>query len=103
MSTEAMVMHGNWASKAEAETRDYIDRGRPHKNSSSEQLQGLFVNIFHQLARLSSLKTVFIKLHDVQAEYALRRLDPPYELVRDDAEQFIHNISIGAASLNTSH
>jgi hypothetical protein len=39
---------------------------------------------------------MFIKMHDVQAEYALRRLDPPYELVKDDAEQFIEKVSSGA-------
>lgn len=89
----------DWALKADAETRDYIERGRPHKNLNLEQLQALFIRIFQQLAHLTSLKTMFIKMHDVQAEYSLRRLDPPYELVRDDAERFIDQISTGAAML----
>ncbi len=93
----------DWASKADAEIHDYIERGRPHKNLNQEQLQGLFIRIFQQLAHLSSLKTMFIKMHDVQAEYALRQLDPPYYLVRDEAESFIHQISTGAAMLELQH
>ncbi len=95
MSTKAMAQV-DWASEADAETRDYIERGRPHKNLNLEQLQGLFIKIFRQLGRLVSLKTMFIKMHDVQAEYRLRRLNPPYDLVRDDAELFISQVSAGA-------
>jgi hypothetical protein len=96
MTSETMTASGNWNSQVESEIRDYIERGRPHKNLNLEQLQGLFKRIFHNLAHLTSLKTMFIKMHDVQAEYALRRLDPPYELVKDDAEQFIEKVSSGA-------
>jgi len=82
------------------ELYDYIvERERPHKNLNAEQLQGLFRRIFENLGRLASLKTMFIKLHDVQAEYTLRRVKPPYDLVRDDAERFISAVEQGKALL----
>ncbi len=77
---------------------DYIERGRPHKNLNQEQMQGLFKKIFKGLAQFTSLKTSFIKLHDIQAEYMLRRVTPPYDLVREEAEQFIQQVSAGSGS-----
>jgi hypothetical protein len=43
---------------------------------------------------------MFIKLHDLQAEYTLRRVKPPYDLVRDEAEQFISAVQQGQAMLD---
>ncbi len=91
------------ASSRATELRDYLERGRPHKNLNLEQMQGLFKRIFENLARLTSLKTMFIKMHDVQAEYTLRRIKPPYDLVREDAERFISAVQQGDAMLDAEH
>jgi hypothetical protein len=95
-----MALYADSASSTAAELRDYLERGRPHKNLNLEQMQGLFKRIFISLAQLTSLRTMFIKLHDLQAEYTLRRVKPPYDLVRDEAEQFISAVQQGQAMLD---
>ncbi len=71
----------------------YVGRGRAYANLSHDDLQSLFDEIFHELARSASFDSIITQLHDVEAEYHLRELDPPYELVRDDAEEFISRVS----------
>ncbi len=95
-----MAAHADLPSSTVGEIHAYIERGRPHKNLNLEQMQGLFKRIFQSLAQLTSLKTMFIKLHDLQAEYTLRRVKPPYDLVRDEAEQFISAVEQGKGMLD---
>jgi len=72
---------------------DYAGRGRAYNDLSDDQLQHVFIHIFHELARSSSFETILTGLHDVEAEYRLRQLDPPYALVKSDAEDFIQRVS----------
>ncbi len=72
---------------------DYVGRGRTYGNLNQDDLKNLFVEIFRELARSSSFDSIITQLHDVEAEYHLRELDPPYALVRDDAEEFISRVS----------
>ncbi len=85
-------MSGDEAKSVE-EINDYIGRGRVHGNLNQDELQNLFAQIFHELAWSSSFDSILTLLHDVEAEYHLRELDPPYTLVRDDAEEFIRRVS----------
>jgi hypothetical protein len=55
---------------------DYVGRGRTYGNLSQDDLQSLFVEIFHELARSSSFDSIIGQLHDVEAEYHLRELIP---------------------------
>jgi len=71
----------------------YMARGRVHGDLSNDQLQILFVRIFHELARASSFESLLTELHDAEGEYRLRHLDPPYALVKDEAENFIKRVS----------
>jgi hypothetical protein len=73
--------------------QDYAGRGRAYNNLSDDQLQYVFIHIFHELAHSSSFETILTGLHDVEAEYRLRQLDPPYALVKNDAEDFIKRVS----------
>lgn len=87
-----LIMSGDSA-KSIKEIDDYLGRGRTYGNLNQDDLQNLFVEIFHELARSSSFDLIIPQLHDVEAEYHLRELDPPYTLVRDDAEGFISRVS----------
>ncbi len=87
------------AAKLLEEMNDYLGRGRMHGKLSADQLQHLFVGVFHELARASSFEAILPRLHDVEAEYRLRQLDPPYALVRDDAEDFIERVSDAVSSV----
>ncbi len=88
------------AAKSVEDTNDYLGRGRLHEGLSEDQLQELFAGIFHELARSSSFESILTALHDVEAEYRLRELDPPYALVKDDAETFIKKVSDAVSSVD---
>ncbi len=91
------------AAKSVKDLDDYLGRGRLHEGLSDDQLRERFIGIFQELARSSSFESILPALHDVEAEYHLRQLDPPYDLVRDDAETFIQKVSAAVSRLDCGH
>ncbi len=89
----AFARHRTLDAAAAKDMKDYLGRGRAHAGLSRAELQNLFVSIFRALARSSSYDSILTWMHDVEAEYRLRDIDPPFGLVRDEAEQFIKKVS----------
>ena len=63
-------------------TRDYIKQGRRFQHESVEDLQQRFIRCVHQWADFPEDVAGRADLRDVGAEYDLRGIEEPYELVR---------------------
>ena len=61
----------------------YAARGRQHRGLDDEALHASLVSIFHQWAQSVTNSQIRGRLDDVLAEYALRKSQPPFHLVRD--------------------
>jgi hypothetical protein len=65
-------------------TQSYVERGRQFENATAEDLQALFVQAFRDWRADLWGEGRSQVVADVSAEYTLRGVDPPHELVEDD-------------------
>jgi hypothetical protein len=80
-------------------TQSYIDRGRQFKDATAEDLQTLFVQMF-RIWGADPWWEGRSRLGDVEAEYKLRGVEPPFALVKDDLEKAISAIADGIEQMN---
>jgi hypothetical protein len=78
-----------WLTSSEAdETADYARRGRLHSALTNEELLGEWAASFRRMAAdIRNLQARAVT-SDLQHEFALRSIKPPYDLVRDEIEAF---------------
>lgn len=65
-------------------TANYLTRGRKHRSLSDAELGAKWVEAYRSWANDTSNPEALIAENDLQAEFDLRRLDPPVDLVRDE-------------------
>jgi hypothetical protein len=80
-------------------TQSYVDRGRQFKDATTEDLQTLFVQMF-RIWGADPWWEGRSRLEDVEAEYKLRGVEPPFALVKDDLEKAISAIADGIEQMN---
>jgi len=80
-------------------TQSYVDRGRQFKDATAEDLQTLFVQMF-RIWGADPWWEGRSRLQDVEAEYKLRGVEPPFALVKDDLEKAISAIADGIEQMN---
>ena len=67
------------------EVSDYVSRGRHLEHTPVEALAGAWMNLIRVWAAAPE-KEPDIRLVDIEAEYSLRGLEPPYELVKSEMD-----------------
>jgi hypothetical protein len=68
--------------------QDYVSRGRHLERSPEEALAGAWIGLMRSWAKAPE-KGQDPRRVDIEAEYSLRGLKPPYELVRDETEALV--------------
>jgi hypothetical protein len=74
--------------------QDYVSRGRRLEHSPEEALAGAWIGLMRAWVKAPE-KGQDPRRADIEAEYFLRGLKPPYELAKDEMEAFIQ-IAAGA-------
>jgi hypothetical protein len=67
------------------EVSDYVSRGRRLEHTPVEALAGAWINLMRAWAAAPE-KGPDIRLMEIEAEYSLRDLKPPYELVKSEMD-----------------
>lgn len=70
------------------EAADYVRRGRAYERETAEQLEQAWLTAFRAWVASSVKDQAFDRqsLDDLEAEMCLRRVQPPFDLVRDEIE-----------------
>ncbi len=92
-----IVAHHAMADGHLRRTQSYVERGRKYQTSSIDQLKTIFVDTFAVWRQNPLVKP--IANDDVIAEYELRRIEPPYDLISDDLNVITSEISASIASM----
>jgi hypothetical protein len=79
---------------------DYAERGRKYAALSDVELSSAWVQTIRASARDTHNKEQRTAQADYSAEFSLRGIDPPFNLVHDDMVQMTENIKIWMASLS---
>jgi hypothetical protein len=74
--------------------QDYVSRGRHLERSPEEALAGAWISLMRAWVKAPE-KGQDPRRVDIEAEYSLRGLKPPYELAKGEMEEFIQ-IAAGA-------
>ena len=74
--------------------QDYVSRGRHLERSPEEALAGAWIGLMRAWVKAPG-KEQDPRRADIEAEYSLRGLKPPYEFASDEMEAFIQ-IAAGA-------
>jgi hypothetical protein len=73
------------------ESNDYVARGRSHRSLELDQLRANWVSAFkkwaHSLGVADSLE-----LGELWAEFRLRNVEPPFDLVRDEQRMLVEEV-----------
>jgi hypothetical protein len=70
----------------------YAAGGREHARLSVEELQGQWVAAFRAMAADATDADLWSIHSDLDSEFILRGIEPPYSLVKDDLERFITSV-----------
>jgi hypothetical protein len=73
------------------QTQAYVSRGRGHESLTVDQLRAVWVRAFKQWA--ASLGSADPReLDDVSAEFRLRKIEPPFNLVSDERRALVEEV-----------
>lgn len=76
----------SWVAETQMQAvQDYVSGGRRLEHSPEEALAGAWVGLMRAWAKAPGIGHDTRRV-DIEAEYSLRGLKPPYELVRDEME-----------------
>lgn len=68
-------------------TADYLTRGRKYRTLSDAELSAKWVEAYRAWAYDTSNPDALTAENDLQAEFNLRSIDPPFDLVRDEQKK----------------
>lgn len=70
---------------------DYAARGRKHQTLSADELIGAWVQAFRSLATKFQDRDSRIAEADLKSELLLRKIEPPYDVVKDDLDRLTNS------------
>jgi hypothetical protein len=80
-------------------TANYAARGRKHRDMSDDDLSAAWVSSFTDVARDFTNPHLWSIQSDLAAEYGLRAVEPPYQLVAADRIRLVTSMEKMAKSL----
>lgn len=86
MTDQNQIAHHELAHQAASETQDYLKRGRQMHGLALPELEDKFVSAVKQVALDGDDNRSRIEMNDALAEYGIRRVAPPYHLIRQETE-----------------
>lgn len=69
--------------------KDYMDRGRTHKGIELGALKEDWVGVFRLFSCVPADEANRTRMHDLEAELALRSEELPWDVVQEEADNFI--------------
>jgi len=103
MSTDDKASVQAWL--AEAQTRkvqDYVNRGREFEHTPEQDLAAAWVDLMRAWAASDQTEQELRRI-DIEAEYSLRGLKPPYEQVKAELDTLARKAAELVKSMNESH
>ncbi len=79
--------------QAMQQLESYLKRGRVLENKSAEELKERWIDLYRELAELDN--THETERNDIEAEFSLRKYEPPYDLVMAELESFKQKVNAG--------
>ncbi len=86
MTNENQIAHHELAHQSALETQGYLKRGRQMHGLALPELEKKFVSAVKQVALDEHDNRSRLEMNDALAEYGLRRVLPPYHLIRQETE-----------------
>ena len=84
------------------DTANYAARGRKHRDMSPTDLSAAWVVSFEKLADDFGNADLHLIQNDLAAEYDLRGVEPPYDLVIDAMDRFADGVKAAMAKFTPS-